>query len=85
MKKSLFDANPYLRDSKRYREMLVASVAGSTAIETGADVNQLREQLAEYAVKRFGPVDTATRPVVGRGTKGITRRVFKATPASMPR
>ena len=49
MKKSLFETNLYLRDPEKYRESLVANVASSTAIETGADVEDLKKKISPYA------------------------------------
>ena len=34
-KKSLFETNPHLRDSVKYRNSLLTNISSSTAIETG--------------------------------------------------
>jgi len=44
-KKSLFESNPYLHDPKKYRDALIISVSSSTAIETGASVESVSQQI----------------------------------------
>ena len=48
-KKSLFDSNPYLKDPGKYRDALVTSVSSSTAIETGASVKSIRQQITNVS------------------------------------
>lgn len=48
IKKSLFDTNPYLKDPVKYRQMLIAHVASSTAIETGASVEEVKKQISGF-------------------------------------
>lgn len=55
MKKSLFETNPYLKDAVKYRDMLITSVASSTAIETGASVEEIKKQLSDCADKYLHP------------------------------
>lgn len=57
-KKSLFDSNPYLHDPKRYRDSLITSVSSSTAIETGASVDSVSQQIADAAGRFFHPSPT---------------------------
>jgi hypothetical protein len=45
--KPLIETNPYLRDPKKFRKALIASVASSTAIETGAPVASIARMLEE--------------------------------------
>ena len=52
-KKSLFDTNPYLQDQKKYREALITSVSSSTAIETGASIESVNEQLTKASSRIF--------------------------------
>jgi hypothetical protein len=43
--KSLLNANRHLRDPKRTRELLVRSIASSTAIETGEPIHKIEARL----------------------------------------
>ena len=43
--KPLIETNPYLRDPEKFRKALIASVASSTAIETGASVASIASML----------------------------------------
>jgi hypothetical protein len=43
--KPLIETNPYLRDPNKFRKALIASVASSTAIETGAPVASIARML----------------------------------------
>jgi len=45
--KSLFETNPYLRDPEQFRTALIASVASSTAIETGASIESIVRTLTD--------------------------------------
>lgn len=45
--KPLIETNPYLRDPEKFRKALIASVASSTAIETGAPVASIARMLEE--------------------------------------
>lgn len=49
----------------KYREMLITSVASSTAIETGEDVEEIKKRLSVYADKYLrspeAPFATAAR------------------------
>ena len=44
--KPLIETNPYLSNSKKYREALILSVASSTSIETGASVETIVRKLS---------------------------------------
>ena len=44
-KKPLIETNPYLKDPVRYYRDLIANVASSTAIETGAKVETIAKSL----------------------------------------
>ena len=57
-KKSLFDSNPYLQDPKKYRDSLVTSVSSSTAIETGASVESVSQQITDVSSSYFQPSST---------------------------
>ncbi|MCL4457294.1 MAG: hypothetical protein M1147_12430 [Nitrospirae bacterium] len=46
-KKSLFETNPYLKVPEKYRQALIANVASSTAIETGASVESIVSTLTK--------------------------------------
>ena len=39
--KPLIETNPHLKDPAKYREALIANVASSTAVETGAPVESI--------------------------------------------
>jgi hypothetical protein len=43
--KPLIETNPYLKDAAKYREALIANVASSTAVETGASVESIARNL----------------------------------------
>ncbi len=43
--KPLIETNPYLRDPEQFRKAMIASVASSTAIETGAPVTTIVREL----------------------------------------
>ncbi|MBU6434838.1 MAG: hypothetical protein KJS98_16145, partial [Nitrospirae bacterium] len=45
--KPLIDTNPYLKVPAKYRKALIANVASSTAVETGASVESIARILAE--------------------------------------
>lgn len=45
--KPLIDTNPHLKISAKYRKALIANVASSTAVETGASVEAIARILAE--------------------------------------
>ena len=45
--KPLIDTNPHLKVPAKYRKALIANVASSTAIETGASVESIARILAE--------------------------------------
>ncbi|MDH5389513.1 MAG: hypothetical protein OEY06_13835 [Gammaproteobacteria bacterium] len=49
MKKSLFESNPYLQNPQKYRDSLITSVSSSTAIETGASVESINQQISDAA------------------------------------
>ena len=59
-KKSLFDSNPYLQDSGKYRDSLITNVSSSTAIETGASVESVSRQITDVSSSDFHP--TSTKP-----------------------
>ncbi|MCY3973719.1 MAG: hypothetical protein OXF52_05935 [Candidatus Dadabacteria bacterium] len=46
MKKSLLETNPYLKDPAKYRKSIIAHVASSTAVETGASVDEVKKQVS---------------------------------------
>jgi hypothetical protein len=46
-KKSLLETNPYLKVPGKYRKALIANVASSTAIETGASIESIARKLAK--------------------------------------
>ncbi len=46
-KKPLIETNPHLKAPAQYRKALIANVASSTAIETGASVESIARILAE--------------------------------------
>ena len=57
--KSLIETNPHLKNPAKYRKALVANVASSTAVETGASIESIARILAEpqkqvSATKRSG-------------------------------
>jgi hypothetical protein len=43
----LIKTNPYLKAPDRYRKALIANVASSTAVETGASIESIARILAE--------------------------------------
>ena len=45
--KPLIETNPHLKDPAKYRKALIANVASSTAVETGASVESIASILAE--------------------------------------
>ena len=57
-KKSLFDSNPYLQDHKKYRNSLITNVSSSTAIETGASVESVSQQITDVSNSYFHPDST---------------------------
>lgn len=57
-KKSLFDSNPYLQDPKKYRDALITSVSSSTAIETGASVESVSQQISDVSSDYLHPAST---------------------------
>ncbi len=50
--KSLIETNPHLKDPAKYRKALIANVASSTAIETGAPVESIARTLTEGETPR---------------------------------
>ncbi len=46
-KKPLIETNPFLKTPEKYRKALIASVASSTAIETGMPVEEIARMLSE--------------------------------------
>ncbi len=52
-KKPLIETNPYLQNSKKYRDSLITNVASSTAIETGDNVCSIADTLTEVIDKIF--------------------------------
>ena len=57
-KKSLFDSNPYLKDHKKYQDSLITSVSSSTALETGASVESVSQQITDVSSNYFHPKST---------------------------
>jgi len=57
-KKSLFESNPYLHDPKKYRDALIISVSSSTAIETGASVESVSQQITVASSSDSYPATT---------------------------
>jgi len=47
IQKPLIETNPYLRDPEKLRKALDTSIAGSTAIETGAPIASIVRMLEE--------------------------------------
>jgi hypothetical protein len=45
--KPLIETNPHLKVPAKYRKTLIANVASSTAVETGASVESIARILAE--------------------------------------
>ena len=45
--KPLIDTNPHIKVPAKYRKALIANVASSTAVETGASVESIARILAE--------------------------------------
>ena len=45
--KPLIDTNPHLKVPAKYRKALIANVASSTAVETGASVESIARILSE--------------------------------------
>lgn len=56
--KTLIETNPHLKDPAKYRQALVANVASSTSVETGASIESIARILTEpekpSAVKKTG-------------------------------
>ena len=52
-KKPLIETNPYLQNSKEYRDSLITNVSSSTAIETGDNVCSIADTLTEVIDKIF--------------------------------
>ncbi len=52
-KKSLIETNPYLQNSKKYRDFLITNVSSSTAIETGDNVRSIADKLTEVVNSIF--------------------------------
>ncbi|MDH4188393.1 MAG: hypothetical protein OEV08_15495 [Nitrospira sp.] len=50
--KPLIETNPHLKDPAKYRKALIANVASSTAIETGATVESIARTLTEEETSR---------------------------------
>ena len=61
MKKSLFDSNPYLKNPEKYRDSLITSVSSSTAIETGATVESVSQQITDVTSSHFHSIPTKTK------------------------
>jgi len=59
--KSLFESNPYLKDPTKYRDALITSVSSSTAIETGASVESVSQQITDVSSRYFHPAPTKTK------------------------
>ncbi len=61
--KTLIETNPYLRDPEQFRKALIASVASSTAIETGASIESIVRTLTDAetakALMARMPLDSA--------------------------
>ena len=54
--KPLIETNPYLKDPAKYRKALLANVASSTAVETGAPIESVARILIEPGLSRgLGP------------------------------
>lgn len=53
---SLFDTNPHLKDPVQFRDDLIRSVATSTAIETGASVEEISKDLRTFWDAGFPPL-----------------------------
>jgi hypothetical protein len=45
--KPLIETNPHLKDPAKYRKALIANVASSTAVETGAPIESVARILIE--------------------------------------
>ena len=45
--KSLIQTNPHLKNLAKYRKALIANVASSTAVETGASIESIARILAK--------------------------------------
>lgn len=60
--KPLIDTNPHLKVPAKYRKALIANVASSTAIETGASVESIARILAEQ-----------NKPLLVKKTSGSAR------------
>jgi hypothetical protein len=52
--KPLIDTNPHLKIPAKYRKALIANVASSTAVETGASIESIARILTE--TKTSSPV-----------------------------
>ena len=50
--KPLIETNPHLMDPAKYRKALIANVASSTAVETGAPVESIARTLTEREIPR---------------------------------
>jgi len=48
-KKTLIETNPYLQNSKKYRDSLITNVSSSTAIKIGDNVRSIADKLTEIA------------------------------------
>ena len=68
--KPLIETNPYLCNPAQYRRALIASIATSTAIETGAAIETIARMLADVEGKQHLK---ATVPKVPMVTKGSAR------------
>jgi hypothetical protein len=56
--KPLIETNPHLKEPAKYRKALIANVASSTAVETGASIESIARILTELekplSVKKTG-------------------------------
>lgn len=60
-RETIFESNPYLRNSESYADQLVNSVASSTAIEIGRIKPSLKKALVAKANKRKSTSSRAKR------------------------
>jgi hypothetical protein len=61
-KKPLIDTNPHLKIPAKYRKALIANVASSTAVETGASIESIARILTE-----------TKKPLLAKKTNGSAR------------
>ena len=60
--KPLIETNPHLKAPAQYRKALIANVASSTAVETGASIESITRILAESG-----------KPLSAKKTRGSAR------------